>query len=62
VKESDLEVGRLFPPLQDIRSVSFEIAKAICEDAYQNGKILALRCKERMEEAGGRVRMQNLAV
>ena len=40
VKESDLEVGRLYPPLSDIRNVSLVIAKAICEEAYQNGKIL----------------------
>jgi malate dehydrogenase (oxaloacetate-decarboxylating)(NADP+) len=37
VQESDLSVGRLYPPLQDIRNVSLIIAKAIAEEAYQNG-------------------------
>jgi hypothetical protein len=37
VQQSDLDVGRLYPPLSDIRHVSLLIAKAICEDAYANG-------------------------
>jgi len=37
VKESDLEVGRVYPPLQDILNVSLIIAKEICEEAYRSG-------------------------
>jgi len=37
VDEADLGYGRLYPPLQNIKSVSLIIAKAICEDAYKNG-------------------------
>jgi len=37
VAETDLECGRLYPPLQNIKNVSLIIAKAICEDAYKNG-------------------------
>lgn len=38
VSEADLKVGRLYPPLQDIQSVSIRIATAIVEDAYAHGK------------------------
>jgi hypothetical protein len=38
VSDSDLKVGRLYPPLQDIQNVSIQIAKAIVEDAYARGK------------------------
>ncbi|OXA50172.1 NADP-dependent malic enzyme [Folsomia candida] len=38
VSESDLKVGRLYPPLQDIQNVSIQIATAIVEDAYANGE------------------------
>jgi len=37
VAESDLKVGRLYPPLQDIQNVSLKIATAIVEDAYKHG-------------------------
>ncbi|XP_035710200.1 NADP-dependent malic enzyme isoform X4 [Folsomia candida] len=37
VSESDLKVGRLYPPLDDIKAVSMKIATKIVEDAYKNG-------------------------
>jgi len=37
VCENDLKVGRLYPPLQDIKEVSLKIAKAIVDDAYAKG-------------------------
>lgn len=39
VSESDLKVGRLYPPLDDIKAVSMKIATKIVEDAYKNGKL-----------------------
>lgn len=35
VKEDDLAMGRIYPPLQDIRKVSSAIAVAVAEVAYQ---------------------------
>jgi malate dehydrogenase (oxaloacetate-decarboxylating)(NADP+) len=37
VEPSDLEQGRLFPPLSRIREVSAEIAAAVAEVAWQRG-------------------------
>jgi malate dehydrogenase (oxaloacetate-decarboxylating)(NADP+) len=37
VTESDLDAGRLYPPLADIQNVSVIIAKKIMEDAYEKG-------------------------
>lgn len=37
VKEDDLAMGRIYPPLQDIRKVSSAIAVAVAEVAYQQG-------------------------
>jgi malate dehydrogenase (oxaloacetate-decarboxylating)(NADP+) len=37
VSESDLAMGRIYPPLQDIRKVSSAIAAAVAEVAYQQG-------------------------
>ena len=37
VEDADLEVGRLYPHLANIRKISIRIAKAICEDAYTFG-------------------------
>jgi len=37
VSEDHLKVGRLYPPLKDIRNVSLQIATSLMEDAYANG-------------------------
>jgi malate dehydrogenase (oxaloacetate-decarboxylating)(NADP+) len=38
VSEEDLKLGRLYPPLGDIKEVSLKIAAKIVEEAYKNGK------------------------
>jgi malic enzyme len=37
VQESDLAVGRLYPPLSEIRNVSIKIAASVAEEAYKLG-------------------------
>lgn len=37
VTEADLSVGRLYPPLSDIRKISVKIATKIAEEAYEEG-------------------------
>jgi malate dehydrogenase (oxaloacetate-decarboxylating)(NADP+) len=37
VTEEDLAVGRLYPPLDNIREISVQIAKKVAEEAYQSG-------------------------
>ena len=37
VGESDLEVGRLYPPLKDLREISVKIAVKVAEEAYKQG-------------------------
>ncbi len=37
VSETDLDMGRIYPPLQDIRKVSSAIAVAVAEVAYKRG-------------------------
>jgi malate dehydrogenase (oxaloacetate-decarboxylating)(NADP+) len=37
VKDSDLERGRVYPPLADIRLVSAKIAAEVAKMAYENG-------------------------
>eukprot|EP00092_Neocalanus_flemingeri_P002374 GFUD01002539.1.p1 GENE.GFUD01002539.1~~GFUD01002539.1.p1 ORF type:complete len:629 (+),score=206.98 GFUD01002539.1:180-2066(+) len=37
VTEDDLAVGRLYPPLDNIREISVQIAKKVAEEAYQSG-------------------------
>jgi malate dehydrogenase (oxaloacetate-decarboxylating)(NADP+) len=37
VTESDLALGRIYPPLEDIRRVSLSIAAAVAEVAYEAG-------------------------
>merc|ERR1719470_737385 len=37
VTEDDLAVGRLYPPLDNIREISVQIAKKVAEEAYQAG-------------------------
>jgi malate dehydrogenase (oxaloacetate-decarboxylating)(NADP+) len=37
VSENDLDMGRIYPPLQDIRKVSSAIAVAVAEVAYKRG-------------------------
>ena len=37
VTEDDLAVGRLYPPLDNIREISVQIAKKVAEEAYQTG-------------------------
>merc|ERR1712002_1341707 len=37
VTQDDLAVGRLYPPLDNIREISVQIAKKVAEEAYQAG-------------------------
>jgi malate dehydrogenase (oxaloacetate-decarboxylating)(NADP+) len=37
VREDDLAVGRVYPPLSDVRRVSLAIACAVAEEAYAKG-------------------------
>ena len=37
VTEDDLAVGRLYPPLDNIREISVQIAKKVAVEAYQSG-------------------------
>ena len=37
VTEADLEVGRLYPPLKDLREISVKIATKVAEEAYKSG-------------------------
>merc|ERR1719249_50064 len=37
VTEEDLSVGRLYPPLANIREISVKIAKKVAEEAYESG-------------------------
>lgn len=37
VKESDLEMGNLYPPLEEIQACSLVIATKIAEYAYEKG-------------------------
>jgi len=37
VSENDLNNGTIYPPLTNIRDVSYEIAVAVAEEAYANG-------------------------
>ena len=37
VTEDDLAVGRLYPPLDNIREISVQIAKKVAEEAYESG-------------------------
>jgi len=37
VTDKDLDVGRLYPPLQNIREISLKIATKIAEEAYEDG-------------------------
>ncbi|XP_053605392.1 NADP-dependent malic enzyme-like isoform X2 [Plodia interpunctella] len=38
VSQSDLDVGRLYPPLENIQECSIKIAKKVVEHAYKTGK------------------------
>jgi len=40
VGPEDIAVGRMYPPLKDIQSVSLKIANIICENAYKDGKYI----------------------
>ena len=40
VTEDDLAVGRLYPPLDNIREISVQIAKKVAEEAYESGTAL----------------------
>ena len=37
VAQSDLDVGRLYPPLRDLREISVKIATKVSEEAYKSG-------------------------
>ena len=37
VTEEDLSVGRLYPPLANIREISVKIATKVAEEAYKSG-------------------------
>ena len=37
VTQSDLDVGRLYPPLKDLREISVKIATNVAEEAYKSG-------------------------
>ena len=37
VTEDDLKVGRLYPPLANIREISVKIATKVATEAYQDG-------------------------
>lgn len=37
VSDADLAVGRLYPPLSEIRNVSIKIAAKVAEEAYKYG-------------------------
>ena len=37
VSKADLEVGRLYPPLKDLREISVKIATKVAEEAYKSG-------------------------
>ena len=43
VSENDLDMGRIYPPLQDIRKVSLAIAVAVAEVAYKRGLATVIR-------------------
>ena len=43
VSENDLNMGRIYPPLQDIRKVSLAIAVAVAEVAYKRGLATVIR-------------------
>merc|ERR1712077_170080 len=37
VTQSDLDVGRLYPPLKDLREISVKIATKVAQEAYKQG-------------------------
>ena len=37
VTKDDLQVGRLYPPLKDLREISIKIATRVAEEAYKSG-------------------------
>ena len=37
VTQSDLDVGRLYPPLKDLREISVKIATNVALEAYKSG-------------------------
>ena len=37
VTAADLEVGRLYPPLKDLREISVKIAVKVAQEAYKAG-------------------------
>jgi malate dehydrogenase (oxaloacetate-decarboxylating)(NADP+) len=50
VTEEDMSVGRIYPPLKDIREVSTQLAASICQYAYDNGMATAYPEPENMED------------
>jgi malate dehydrogenase (oxaloacetate-decarboxylating)(NADP+) len=52
VTESDLEQGRVYPPLMKIREVSLAIATAVANVAYEKG----LAREPRPEDLAGTIR------
>ena len=37
VTQKDLDVGRLYPPLKDLREISVKIATNVAKEAYKTG-------------------------
>jgi malate dehydrogenase (oxaloacetate-decarboxylating)(NADP+) len=50
VSQSDLEEGRIYPPLKNIRNVSVKIACDIADWYYKNKKATAYPVPENLEE------------
>ncbi len=50
MSQSDLEEGRIYPPLKNIRNVSVKIACDIADWYYKNKKATAYPVPENLEE------------
>ena len=50
VNQADIEAGRIYPPLKNIRDVSVKIACEISEWYYKNGKATAYPAPSDMEQ------------
>jgi len=50
ISKEDLSRGRLYPPLEKIRDISFNIAVNVAQVAFDN-KIAQLPCPENLEKS-----------